>query len=160
MKTKTPMKAQGLSMHAIFKYMMEEGYNPDFEYSHIQFNLDGNIAVVDADEGFVSLRMFFSIDKEEYDMFLEASNLTMIKTYAIKPAIMEDKENIVFSNEFFCENLRDLSRFFPRAIETMKDALETHKIEMRKIVMTKNALSKAIPATDESVTGIVKKIFS
>jgi hypothetical protein len=42
----------------------------------------------------------------------------------------------------------------------MRDALETHKIEMRKIVMTKNALSKAIPATDESVTGIVKKIFS
>ena len=93
-------------------------------------------------------------------MFLEASNLTMIKTYAIKPAIMEDKENIVFSNEFFCENLRDLSRFFPRAIETMRDALETHKIEMRKLVMAKNALAKAIPATDESVTGIVKKIFS
>ena len=46
-------------MQAIFKYMMESGYNPDFQYSHIQFNLDGNIAVVDTEEDFVSLRIFF-----------------------------------------------------------------------------------------------------
>ena len=160
MKTKSPIEAQSLSMQTIFKYMMEEGYNPDFEYSHIQFNLDGNIAVVDTEEGFVSLRIFFSIDKDDYDLFLEASNLTMLKTYAIKPAIMDDMENIVFSNEFFCENLRDLKRFFPRSIETMKEALDAHKTEMRKLVITKGALSKAIPATEEPVTGIVKKIFS
>ena len=147
-------------MKSIFKYMMEEGYYPEFEYSHIQFDLDGNIAVVDTEEGFVSLRIFFSIDKEDYDLFLEASNSTMLKTFAIKPAVMDDMENIVFSHEFFCENLRDLKRFFPRAIETMKDALNTHKNEMRKAVMSKGALSKSIPATDESVTGIVKKIFS
>ena len=84
----------------------------------------------------------------------------MIKTYAIKPAIMDDLENIVFSHEFFCDTLHDLKRFFPRAIESMKDALDAHKNEMRKLVMTKGALSKAIPATDEPVTGIVKKIFS
>ena len=160
MKTKSPIQAQSLSMKSIFKYMMEEGYYPEFEYSHIQFDLDGNIAVVDTEEGFVSLRIFFSIDKEDYDLFLEASNSTMLKTFAIKPAVMDDMENIVFSHEFFCENLRDLKRFFPRAIETMKDALNTHKNEMRKAVMSKGALSKSIPATDESVTGIVKKIFS
>ena len=160
MNTKFPTKAQSLSMKSIFQYMMEEGYHPDYEYSHIQFNLDGNIAVVDAEDGFVSLRIFFSIEKEDYELFLEASNQTMIKTYAIKPAIMDDLENIVFSHEFFCDTLHDLKRFFPRAIESMKEALDAHKNEMRKLVMTKGALSKAIPATDEPVTGIVKKIFS
>ena len=147
-------------MQAIFKYMMESGYNPDFQYSHIQFNLDGNIAVVDTEEDFVSLRIFFSIEKEDYDLFLEASNQTMLKTYAIKPAVMNDMENIVFSNEFFCETVHDLKRFFPRAVETMREALDAHKSEMHKLVMTRGALSKSIPATEESVTGITKKIFS
>ena len=160
MKTKSPTKAQSLSMQTIFKYMMEQGYNPDFEYSHIQFNLDGNIAVVDAEDDFVSLRIFFSIEQEDYDLFLEASNLTMLKTYAVKPAIMDDMENIVFSNEFYCETAHDLKRFFPRAVETMREALDAHKSEMRKLVMTRGALSKSIPATEESVTGITKKIFS
>lgn len=160
MKTKSSTKAQGLSMQTIFKYMMEEGYNPDFEYSHIQFNLDGNIAVVDTEDNFVSLRMFFSIDKEDYDIFLEASNLTMLKTYAIKPAIMDDMENIVFSNEFFCETAHDLKRFFPRAVETMREGLDTHKCEMRKLVLARGGLSKSIPATEDSVTGKTKKIFS
>ena len=160
MSIKFPIKAQSLSMKSIFQYMMEEGYNPDFQHSHIQFNLDGNIAVVDAEDGFVSLRIFFSIEKEDYELFLEASNQTMLKTYAIKPAVMDDMDDIVFSNEFFCDNLHDLKRFFPRAIETMKEALDTHKNEMRKLVMTKSALAKSIPATEEPVTGIVKKIFS
>lgn len=160
MKTDPTQKAQSLSMKSIFQYMMEEGYNPVYEYSHIQFNLDGNIAVVDTEEGFVSLRMFFSIETEDYDLFLEASNQTMLATYAVKPAIMEDMENIVFSHEFMCDSVRDLKRFFPRAIATMKDALDIHKTEMRKLVMAKHAISKSIPATEETAAGKVKKIFS
>ena len=87
MEKKTADKSQCLCMMDIFRCMMEDGYYPSFEENHIQFDLDGNTAVVTYDEDILAVRVFFSIDEEEYGMFLEASNLTMLETYAVKPAV-------------------------------------------------------------------------
>ena len=48
---------------------MEEGYYPTFEKTHIQFGLDDNIAVVEYEERVVSVRLFFSIDEEAYELY-------------------------------------------------------------------------------------------
>ena len=107
-----PFRKQGLNITGVFQYMMENGYNPSFEYTHIQFECDGNTAVVECEDGFVTVRIFFSIEADEYDLFIEASNLMMTQTYSVKSVVLEDRENIVFSCEFFCDNLKEFKSFF------------------------------------------------
>lgn len=160
MKTNSPMDSQGPSLKSIFRYMMEKGYYPQYEHTHIQFDFDGINAVVESYDGYASVRLFFEIEKDEYEFFLEASNMTMLKTYAVKPAVMDDREDIVFSYEFPCDNIRDFRKFFPRACQTLKDALEIHKNEMRKLVFASRMANATIPAREESVTGIGRKILS
>lgn len=145
-------------MTAIFKYMMEAGYYPSYECTHIQFEWDGNITVVECENGLVSVRIYFSIEDNEYEMFVEASNLTMADTYAVKP-VMLDRENIVFSCEFFCDNINDFKSFFPRALDCLMKGLDVHKAEMRKLLLASEVASATIPATEESMTGR-RKIFS
>ena len=84
-----------LNLRNIFKSMMEGGYYPVYERTHIQFGLDDNIAVLEYEEGILSIRLFFSIDEEAYDLFLEASNSMMLSTSLVKPAIMDDMQNIL-----------------------------------------------------------------
>ena len=158
MKTNSPNKKRGLNMRTIFRCMMEDGYYPVYERTHIQFGLDDNIAVLEYEEGILSIRLFFSIDEEAYDLFLEASNSMMLSTSLVKPAIMDDMQNIMFSCETFCYNLRDFKRFFPVGIQLLKDALAVHKSEMKKLLLTEEIISRTIPATDEiaSMAGISK----
>lgn len=154
------MKTQSspqIKLRGIFKQMMEDGYYPVFEKTHIQFGLDDNIAVLEYDEDIVSVRLFFSIDEEAYEVFLEASNSTMIDTYAVKPAILNDMKNIMFSCEFMCDSIRDFKRFFPRAIDRLREALECHKAEMKKLFLASHMASATIPATDDSIAGIDKR---
>ena len=139
---------------------MEDGYFPVFERTHIQFGIDDNIAVVEYDEDIVSVRLFFSIDEEAYDLFLEASNSMMIETYIIKPAILDDMKNIMFSCEFMCDSMRDFRRFFPRSIDRLKEALDVHKSKMKKLILASEVAAATIPATEESVAGIARKILS
>lgn len=160
MKTESPFRKPGLSLTNVFKYMMESGYNPSYEYSHIQFDLEENIAVVECENGFASVRIFYSIEKEESDMFIQASNQTMINTYSVKPVVLEDRENIVFSCEFFCNNIRDFRRFFPRALDCLRDVLSTHKAEMKKIFLSATRETKPIPDTEEFISGIGRKLLS
>ena len=137
--------------------MMEDGYYPTFEENHIQFNLDGNSAVVTYDEDILGVRLFFMIDEEEYGLFLEASNMTMLETYSVKPAVMDDMSSLMFSCEVMCDNVRDFRRFFNRALERLRNAMRVHKSEMRKLVIASEIAAK-IPASEE--TGITRKIFS
>lgn len=160
MKTDSPFRKPGLGLTNVFKYLMESGYNPSYEYTHIQFDLDGNIAVVECEHGFASVRIFFSIEQEEFDMFIEASNLTMVKTYSVKPVVLEDKENIVFSCEFFCNNIRDFRRFFPMALDCLREGLSTHKAEMKKIFLSGQRGNRPLPDTVESISGSDRKILS
>ena len=141
---------------------MEDGYYPVFEKTHIQFSIDENVAILEYDEDIVSVRLFFSIDEEAYEVFLEASNSTMLNTYAVKPAILNDMKNIMFSCEFMCDNIRDFKRFLPRSISRLKEALDTHKIEIKKLILAGQMASATIPATEDSIAGIEKrrKIFS
>ncbi len=129
--------------------MMEQGYYPKYEKTHILFDIDDNIGVVQYQEDILSIRLFFTIDEEAYGLFLEASNSTMTETFAIKPVILDDMKNIMFSCEIMCDNLRDMRRFFPRGIERIREALAAHKAEMKKAIMSDSLTSGAI-ATGES----------
>ncbi len=160
MNADSPRRKPDLDLKNIFRYMMEEGYYPNYEYTHIQFNLDGNTAVVECEDGFASVRIFFSIDKEEYDLFIEASNLTMLSTYAVKPAMLDDRENIVFSIEMLCENIRDFKHYFPRALDCLRDALISHKAEMKRLILERHPDKKNVPDTEVNASGTNRKILS
>ena len=149
-----------LNLKSIVRCMMEDGYYPSFEQTHIQFELDDNTAVVEYEEGILSVRLFFSIDEEAYVLFLEASNLTMIETYAVKPAVLDDMKNIMFSCEFPCDTTKEFRKFFPRAVTFLNEALNSHQAAMRKLVLAGEMAAKTIPATDEIVTGTSRKILS
>ena len=152
-------KATGLSMRSMFRCMMEEGYYPTFEQTHIQFGLDDNIAVVEYEEGVLSVRLFFSIEEEAYEIFLEASNLMMIETFAVKPVILEDMKNIMFSCEMRCDNLREFRKNLPWAIEKLREGLNAHRSQMKKLILASELVSKTIPATDDPIAGS-RKILS
>ena len=157
MKTNSPKSEPRLKMQSVFRYMMEAGYYPQFEYTHIQFDINGCIAVLEIEDGFASIRLFFSIDEAEYDLFIEASNMTMLKTYAVKPAVMDDRQNIVFSYEFLCDDIRAFRKIFPRAVEQMEYALETHREEMRRLKTGRQ--QNKLPDIDDLMSGS-RKILS
>ena len=139
MKPNSPQMTPSLNMRSIFRCMMEEGYYPVFEQTHIQFGMDDNIAVVEYEEGILSVRLFFSIDEEAYDLFLEACNLTMLETYMVKPALLDDMKNLMFSCEMVCGNVREFRHCFPRGIHYLKEAIAMHKFEMKRLLMVKSA---------------------
>lgn len=142
-------KKNGLTFRRIFRYLMEERYYPQYEKTHILFELDGNMAVLEYEEGILSVRLFFSIDEEEYDNFLEASNGCMLRTFIVKPAILEDEKTIMFSCEHICENFKDFSRFFPRMISELKQGLKVHKAQMKEILLSQEVAKAALPAVEE-----------
>ena len=140
--------------------MMEEGYYPTFEQTHIQFGMDDNIAVVEYEEGILAVRLFFTIDEDAYDLILEASNLTMLETYAVKSAILDDMKSLMFSCEIMCDNLREFRKLFPRSVSRLSEALTIHKAEVKKMILASEVASATIPATDGAMTGTVRKILS
>ena len=146
-------------MRPIFRCMMEDGYYPVYERTHIQFGLDDNIAVLEYEEGLLSIRLFFSIDEEAYDLFLEASNSMMLSTSLVKPAILDDMQNIMFSCEIRCDNLREFRKCLPWAIDKLKEGLRVHKGAMKRLILASELVSKTIPATDDPIAG-TRKILS
>lgn len=139
---------RSLDMVRIFRCMMEGGYNPIYETTHIVFGLDDNLAIVEYEDGVLSVRLFFSIEEDMYPLFLEASNRTMISTFSVKPVVLDDMKNLMFCCETLCDNVREFRKFFPRSIDLIREALNRHRAEMKKI----------IPAKDDypSVAGIIK----
>jgi hypothetical protein len=152
------MKTHSLTMRNIFAYMMENGYSPNFEDGYILFDIDDNTSVLEYENGVLTLRTFFTIDKEGYEMFLEASNFAMIKSFMIKPVIMEDMNSIMFSCETFCQTMGDFKRFFPLMIEYLRKGMTVHKTEMRELLKAVEMLSYKKPAADEQIveTGIAR----
>lgn len=157
MKPESTKRRCSLTLKNIFRHMMESGYNPSFEHTHIQFELGDDTAVVEYNEGLMSVRLFFSIDEDEYDLFLEASNMAMLKSSAVKIAVLDNLTDLMFSCEVLCENIRDFKRFLPQAIDRLKDALNTHKDEMRRLIIASGVASATIPATEISMAGIGKR---
>ena len=138
-----------LNMTSIFRCMMEGGFCPIYEKTHIVFGIDDNMGVVEYEEGVLSVRIFFSIDEESYPLFLEASNATMIKAFSVKPVVLDDLKNIMFSCEVLCDNVREFRKFFPRSIELLKDALKQHRAEMKKLIMAEDLALRKLPASDD-----------
>lgn len=118
----------------IFRFMMEEGYYPTFEKTHILFQLDDNLATVEYEKGLMTVRLFFSIEEESREMFLDAANSTMSGSIAVKPVILEDGKTLMFSIETMCDNIREFKKFFPRSIGYIKDALHIHRHYMKLLL--------------------------
>lgn len=142
---KRNMKKSTLSIRKIFRCMMESGYHPSYETTYLLFLLEDNFASVEYEDGIVSVRVFFSIDEELYDIFVEASNATMMETQCVKTVILEEHEGLMFSVEFPCSNSREFNRFIPTAVGKMKEALSFHKAEMRRLLI-KNTESRNLPS--------------
>ena len=138
-----------LNLKGIFRAMMERGYSPVYETTHIQFDIDDNTAVVEYEEGILSIRLFFSIEEEAYDLFLEASNSMMLDTSLVKSAILDDMKNIMFSFETLCSSMKDFRKFFPLGVDLLKEALYMHRIEMKQLILAGELTAKAIPANDD-----------
>ena len=140
-----------LTMRKIFAYLMENGYEPSYEDGYILFEIDNDTSVLEYDNGILSVRTFFSIDEEGYDMFMEASNLTMIKSLMIRPVIMEDMKSIMFSCETLCESMSEFRRYLPRLIEFSRKGLAAHKNEMKQLIRATEMLMTKMPASDEII---------
>ena len=140
-----------LTMRKIFAYLMENGYEPSYEDGYILFEIDDDTSVLEYDNGILSVRTFFSIDEEGYDMFMEASNLTMIKSLMIRPVIMEDMKSIMFSCETLCESMSEFRRYLPRLIEFSRKGLAAHKNEMKQLIRATEMLMTKKPASDDII---------
>lgn len=147
-----------LNMRSIFRCMMEQGYYPKYEKTHISFNIDENTAIVEYEEDVLSIRLFFSIDEDSYDLFLEASNSAMTESFIVKPAILDDMKYIMFSCEIMCDNIRELRKFFPRGIDRLKEAIDIHKAEMKKLIIAENVSSAAVSAAEDTFISSSKAV--
>ena len=149
---------RSLSLKGISRSMMENGYYPVYEKTHIVFGLDDNLATVEYEEGILAVRMFFSIEKDTYPLFLEAANETMMKEYMVRPVVLDEMKNLMFSCETMCDSLREFRKFFPRSIGLLRQALARHRAEMKRLLLAEELASKTVPATDEwtPVTGTAK----
>ena len=151
MKSDTEKKSgRSLNMTGIFRCMMEDGYYPIYEKTHIVFGLDDNLAVVEYEEGVLSVRLFFSIDAETYPLFLEAANETMLKAFIVKPVVLDDMKNLMFSCETLCDTVREFRKFFPRCIERLTETLMMHKAEMKRLILAENVSSATISAAEDT----------
>lgn len=115
--------------------MMEEGYHPYYEKTHIVFELDDNLAVVEYDRNILSVRLFFSIEEDMAQSIINVSNSVMTGSVLVKPAVLDDMKNLMFSCETMCENIRQFKSFFPKTIDILNDALNLHRKEMKIMIM-------------------------
>lgn len=140
-----------LAMRKIFAYMMENGYEPHYENGLILFEIDDDTSILEYEDGILSVKTIFSIDEDGYEMFLEASNRTMIKSSMIRPVILDDIKGIMFSCETLCGNMNDFKRFLPRLIELSREGLATHKNQMRELIRATEMLMTKKPASDDII---------
>lgn len=152
-----------LSLRSIFRCMMEDGYCPEYEKQYITFCIDDNIGVVGYEEGILFIRIVFSIDKESYEIFLEASNIAMQRSYGVKAVTFEESGNIMFSCEFPCNTESVFRKSMARGVELLREAIKVHKEEMKRILLADSIASHIFPA-QEDISDISRtrpgKIFS
>ena len=114
---------------------MEDGYYPKYEKSHLLFYIDGDMTVLEYENNILVMRILFSIDEKDYNVFLEASNTVMMNTLTVKTVMPEDRKSIIFSCETMCDNKKSLRKFLPAMISNLKDAMNLHREEMRKQIL-------------------------
>lgn len=102
------------------------------------------------EEGVLSIRIFFSIEEEAYDLFLEASNATMTETFLVKPAVLDDQKNIMFSCEILCDTVKEFRKFFPVGVSRLVEAVMMHKSEMKRLILEEKVSSATISAAEDT----------
>ena len=88
----------------------------------------------------------------------------MLKAFVVKPVVLDDMKNLMFSCETLCDTVREFRKFFPRCIELLRESLKQHRTEMKKLLLAAEVTSKTIPATDDfssmAGTGKSRKVVS
>ena len=128
---------------------MEEGYHPYYETSHIIFELDENLAVVEYEKSILSVRLFFTIEEEMAQTIINVSNSVMTESQMVKPTVLDDMKNLMFSYETMCENIRQFRSFFPKAIELLNEALSIHRKEMKIMILLKSVLNQDLDSHEQ-----------
>lgn len=128
---------------------MEEGYHPYYETSHIIFELDENLAVVEYEKSILSVRLFFTIEEEMAQTIINVSNSVMTESQMVKPTVLDDMKNLMFSCETMCENIRQFRSFFPKAIELLEEALSIHRKEMKIMILHKSVLNQDLDSHEQ-----------
>lgn len=138
-------------MRKIFAYLMENGYRPALEDSCMLLQANDNSFVLEHHDNTLTLRTFYAIEKDEYDLFLEASNMSMLDSFMIKPVIMDEGESLMFSCETFCVTFSDFRRFFPMMMEYMGKGIDAHKHYMNELLGMTELLGGKMPVSNEQV---------
>ena len=128
---------------------MEEGYHPSYETSHIIFELGDNLAVVEYENSILSVRLFFTIEEEMAQTIINVSNSVMTESQMVKPTVLDDMKNLMFSCETMCENIRQFRSFFPKAIELLDEALSIHRKEMKIMILHKSVLNQDLDSHEQ-----------
>lgn len=128
---------------------MEEGYHPSYETSHIIFELGDNLAVVEYENSILSVRLFFTIEEEMAQAIINVSNSVMTESQMVKPTVLDDMKNLMFSCETMCENIRQFRSFFPKAIELLEEALSIHRKEMKIMILHKSVLNQDLDSHEQ-----------
>ena len=74
----------------------------------------------------------------------------MLDTFLVRPVILDNMKNIMFSCEMMCDNVREFRKFFPRGIRYLRDAMILHKAEMKRLVLTENVSSATVSAAEDT----------
>ena len=112
-----------LSLIDICRCMMEDGYYPIYRKTYITFSIGDDTAVLEYNQGILTLKIFFSIDDEYAALLLTAANTIMQSSPTIKSLMDEDGKNITFSCETFCNTKRDFRKFLPSMISKLQEAI-------------------------------------
>lgn len=102
---------------------MEDGYYPVYRKTYITFSIGDDTAVLEYNQGILTLKIFFSIDDEYAALLLTAANTIMQSSPTIKSLMDEDGKNIIFSCETFCTSKRDFRKILPAMISMLQEAL-------------------------------------
>lgn len=141
MKKSQENTRRSLDFTSIFQYLMEGGYFPTFELTHILFEFEDNTVLLEYADGILCVKVLFSIDEETSALFILASNSVMADTKGVKAVVLEDEVTIMFSVEFMCDNIREFRKFFPKALHNINNALVEHK-KIMKVILEESVLYK------------------
>ena len=72
--------------------MMEDGYYPVYRKTYITFSIGDDTAVLEYNQGILTLKIFFSIDDEYAALLLTAANTIMQSSPTIK-SLMDEEGN-------------------------------------------------------------------
>ena len=120
----------------ICRYMMEEGYYPKYEKTQLLFYIDGNMTLLEYENDILVMRVFFSINEDDFNLFMEVSDTVMLNTHTVKALVTHDRKSIMFCCETMCDNRKSLRKFLPAMISNLKDAMNRHREQMRMQILT------------------------